>query len=109
MKNNQKEKVSITVEVEKDFIKAVMQASGFSTKELEDATKELDNVVINEHTFQKYNLSGSAFHQIKLSVSEVFIGMILKKYSCYKREIGLVAKLQTLQEEQRKMKGEEES
>lgn len=109
MEKNQNEKVSITIEVEKDFIKTVMQATGFSTKELEDATKELDNVVINEHTFQKYNLCGSAFHQIKLYVSKAFIGMILKKYSCYSREIGLVAKLQALQEEKRKMKGEEES
>lgn len=31
MENNQNEKVSITFEVEKDFIKAVMQISGFST------------------------------------------------------------------------------
>lgn len=52
MENNQNEKVSITFEVEKEFIKAVMLVSGISMKDAEEAMNELDNVVINEDTLQ---------------------------------------------------------
>ena len=52
MENNQNEKVSITYEVEKEFIKAVMLVSGISMKDAEEAMNELDNVVINEDTLQ---------------------------------------------------------
>lgn len=45
MENNQNEKVSITFEVEKDFIKAVMQISGFSTKDAEEAMNGLARAV----------------------------------------------------------------
>lgn len=52
MGNNQNEKVSITFEVEKEFIKAVMLVSGISMKDSEEVMNELDNVVINEDTLQ---------------------------------------------------------
>lgn len=39
MENNQNEKVSITFEVEKEFIKAVMLVSGISMKDAEEAMK----------------------------------------------------------------------
>lgn len=41
MENNQNEKVSITFEVEKDFIKAVMLVSGISMKDAEEAMNGL--------------------------------------------------------------------
>lgn len=40
MGNNQNEKVSITFEVEKDFIKAVMLVSGISMKDAEEAMND---------------------------------------------------------------------
>ena len=112
MENNQNEKVSITFEVEKDFIKAVMQISGFSTKDAEEAMNELENVVINEDTLQDTNTPISDIQQIKTGILMIAIGMAFKKITAKEMQSkpsGLFAKLQALQDEQRKMKGEEES
>lgn len=112
MENNQNEKVSITFEVEKDFIKGVMLVSGFSMKEYEEAMKGLDNVVLNEEIFKEYGKSDNYIQQIKISLSMIAIGMVFKKITAKEMQSkpsGLFAKLQALQEEQRKMKGEEES
>lgn len=79
MENNQNEKVSITFEVEKDFIKAVMQISGFSTKDAEEAMNELENVIINEDTLQDTNTPISDIQQIKTALSMIAIGMAFKK------------------------------
>lgn len=65
MGNNQNEKVSITFEVEKDFIKAVMLVSGISMKDAEEAMNELDNVVINEDTLQDLETMDGDIQQIK--------------------------------------------
>lgn len=42
MENNQNEKVSITFEVEKEFIKAVMLVSGFDMVSFEDVKDEIN-------------------------------------------------------------------
>lgn len=112
MENNQNEKVSITFEVEKDFIKAVMLVSGISMKDSEEAMNELDNVVINEDTLQDLETMDGDIQQIKTGISMIAIGMAFRNISsrkCGSKKSGLFAKLQALQEEQRKMKGEEES
>lgn len=112
MGNNQNEKVSITFEVEKDFIKAVMLVSGISMKDSEEVMNELDNVVINEDTLQDLETMDGDIQQIKTALSMIAIGMAFKKITAKEMQSkpsGLFAKLQALQDEQRKMKGEEES
>lgn len=106
MENNQNEKVSITFEVEKDFIKAVMQISGFSTKDAEEAMNELENVVINEDTLQDTNTPISDIQQIKTGISMIAIGMAYKKITSKEKKTktsGLFAKLQALKEESKRL------
>lgn len=110
MENNQNEKVSITFEVEKDFIKAVMQISGFSTKDAEEAMNELENVVINEDTLQDTNTPISDIQQIKTALSMIAIGMAFKKIISKEKKTktnGLFAKLQALKEERERLGKEE--
>lgn len=110
MENNQNEKVSITFEVEKDFIKAVMQISGFSTKDAEGAMNELENVVINEDTLQDTNTPISDIQQIKTALSMIAIGMAFKKITSKAQKnkpTGLLAKLQALKEEGKRLGKEE--
>lgn len=110
MENNQNEKVSITFEVEKDFIKAVMQISGFSTKDAEEAMNELENVVINEDTLQDTNTPISDIQQIKTGISMIAIGMAFKKITSKAQQnkpTGLRAKLQALKEEGKRLGKEE--
>lgn len=110
MENNQNEKVSITFEVEKDFIKAVMQISGFSTKDAEEAMNELENVVINEDTLQDTNTPISDIQQIKTALSMIAIGMAFKKITSKEKKTktsGLFAKLQVLKEEGKRLGKEE--
>ena len=78
MENNQNEKVSITFEVEKDFIKAVMQISGFSTKDAEEAMIAI----------------GMAFKKITAKEMQ-------------SKPSGLFAKLQSLKEESKRLGKEE--
>lgn len=110
MENNQNEKVSITFEVEKEFIKAVMQISGFSTKDAEEAMNELENVVINEDTLQDTNTPISDIQQIKTALSMIAIGMAFKKITAKEMQnkpSGLFAKLQALKEEGKRLGKEE--
>lgn len=110
MENNQNEKVSITFEVEKDFIKAVMLVSGISMKDSEEAMNELDNVVINEETLQESETSDSDIQQIKTGISVIAIGMAFKKITSKAQKnkpTGLLAKLQALKEEGKRLGKEE--
>ena len=110
MENNQNEKVSITFEVEKDFIKAVMLVSGISMKDAEEAMNELDNVVINEETLQESETSDSDIQQIKTGISVIAIGMAFKKITAKEKQSGLTrlrAKLQALKEEGKRLGKEE--
>lgn len=79
MENNQNEKVSITFEVEKEFIKAVMLVSGINMKDAEEAMNELDNVVINEDTLQDLETMDNEIQQIKTGISMIAIGMAFKR------------------------------
>ena len=110
MENNQNEKVSITFEVEKDFIKAVMLVSGISMKDAEEAMNELDNVVINEETLQESETSDSDIQQIKTGISVIAIGMAFKKITEKEKQSGLTrlrSKLQALKEEGKRLGKEE--
>lgn len=110
MENNQNEKVSITFEVEKDFIKAVMLVSGISMKDAEEAMNELDNVVINEETLQESETSDSDIRQIKTGISVIAIGMAFKKITSKAQQnkpTGLLAKIQALKEEGKRLGKEE--
>lgn len=110
MENNQNEKVSITFEVEKDFIKGVMLVSGFSMKEYEEAMKRLDNVVLNEEIFKDYGMSDIYIQQIKIKISIIAIGMAYKKITSKEKKTktsGLFARLQALKEESKRLGKEE--
>lgn len=108
MENNQNEKVSITFEVEKDFIKAVMLVSGISMKDSEEVMNELDNVVINEDTLQDLETMDGDIQHIKTGISMIAIGMAFKKItSKEKKTNGLFAKLQALKEESKRLGKEE--
>lgn len=110
MENNQNEKVSITFEVEKDFIKAVMLVSGISMKDAEEAMNELDNVVINEETLQESETSDSNIQQIKTGISVIAIGMAFKKITSKEKKTktnGLFAQIQSLKEESKRLGKEE--
>ena len=110
MGNNQNEKVSITFEVEKDFIKAVMLVSGISMKDAEEAMNELDNVVINEDTLQDLETMDGDIQQIKTGISMIAIGMAFKKITAKEMQSkpsGLFAKLQALKEEGKKFEKKE--
>lgn len=111
MENNQNEKVSITFEVEKDFIKAVMLVSGFSMKDSEEAMNELDNVVLNEETFQDLGTMDNDIQQIKTAISMIAIGMAFKKITAKEKQSGLTrlrAKLQALKEEGKRLGKEDQ-
>ena len=106
MENNQNEKVSITFEVEKEFIKAVMLVSGISMKDAEEAMNELDNVVINEDTLQDLETMDGDIQQIKTGISMIAIGMAYKKITSKEKKTktnGLFAKLQALKEERKRL------
>lgn len=110
MENNQNEKVSITFEVEKEFIKAVMLISGISMKDAEEAMNELDNVVINEDTLQDLETMDGDIQQIKTGISMIAIGMAFKKITSKAQQnkpTGLRAKLQALKEEGKRLGKEE--
>lgn len=110
MGNNQNEKVSITFEVEKEFIKAVMFVSGISMKDSEEVMNELDNVVINEDTLQDLETMDGDIQQIKTGISMIAIGMAFKKITSKAQKnkpTGLLAKLQALKEEGKRLGKEE--
>jgi hypothetical protein len=110
MENNQNEKVSITFEVEKEFIKAVMLVSGISMKDSEEVMNELDNVVINEDTLQDLETMDGDIQQIKTGISMIAIGMAYKKITAKEMQSkpsGLFAKLQSLKEESKRLGKEE--
>lgn len=110
MENNQNEKVSITFEVEKDFIKAVMLVSGINMKDAEEAMNELDNVVINEDTLQNLGTTDSNIQQIKTGISVMAIVMAFKKITSKEKETKINRLFEKLQElyEERKRLGKEE-
>jgi hypothetical protein len=102
MENNQNEKVSITFEVEKDFIKAVMLVSGFDMVSFEDVKDEINNVVINEEVLRDFGTDSAEIQQIKSAISMIAIGMAFRNISsrkCGSKKSGLFAKLQALEEE----------
>ena len=110
MGNNQNEKVSITFEVEKNYIIAVMPVSGISMKDAEEAMNELDNVVINEDTLQDLETMDGDIQQIKTGISMIAIGMAYKKITSKEKKTktsGLFAKLQALKEESKRLGKEE--
>lgn len=110
MENNQNEKVSITFEVEKDFIKAVMLVSGISMKDAEEAMNELNNVVINEDTLQDLETMDNDIQQIKTGISMISIGMAFKRITFKEKKTKtnrLFEKLQALDEERKRLGKEE--
>ena len=110
MESNQNEKVSITFEVEKNFIKAVMLVSGISMKDAEEAMNELDNVVINEDTLQDLETMDNDIQQIKTGISVIAIGMAFKRITSKEKKTKtnrLFEKLQALDEERKRLGKEE--
>lgn len=101
MENNQNEKVSITFEVEKEFIKAVL-VSGFDMVSFEDVKDEINNVVINEEVLRDFGTDSAEIQQIKSAISMIAIGMTFRNISsrkCGSKKSGLFAKLQAFEEE----------
>lgn len=110
MENNQNEKVSITFEVEKEFIKAVMLVSGISMKDFEEVMNELDNVVINEDTLQDLETMDGDIQQIKTGISMIAICMAFKRITSKEKKTKtnrLFEKLQALKEEREGLGKEE--